>query len=142
MRKERDTISIYINSSIDTLTDRSKKELISGSINELKNRITKDVDITLYFVNHITNREKFIATVKSIKEFDTEVCSMKCDLYKLMQVRLKYRYQLESKHYLVLFSKPEDELITNENNYSYFYNLDSLLSGSFLDDLLSKVEVK
>jgi len=71
---------------------------------------------------------------------DLDTGKLKTNIPNLIQARLKDRDQSEVKHHLVFFSISKDELLVNENNLSYFYNIDSLLSGSYLDSLISRIE--
>lgn len=53
-----------------------------------------------------------------------------------ISINLKGR---EKKHKVVLFSDLKNELLMNKNNGSYFYNIDSLLSGRFINNLIEEL---
>ena len=53
-----------------------------------------------------------------------------------ISINLKGR---EKNHKVVLFSDLKNELLMNKNNGSYFYNIDSLLSGRFIDNLIEEL---
>ena len=53
-----------------------------------------------------------------------------------ISIKLKGR---EKNHKVVLFSDLKNELLMNKNNGSYFYNIDSLLSGRFIDNLIEEL---
>ncbi len=53
-----------------------------------------------------------------------------------ISINLKGR---EKNHKVVLFSDLKNELLMNKNNGSYFYNIDSLLSGGFIDNLIKEL---
>lgn len=53
-----------------------------------------------------------------------------------ISINLKGR---EKNHKIVLFSDLKNELLMNKNNGSYFYNIDSLLSGRFINNLIEEL---
>ena len=53
-----------------------------------------------------------------------------------ISINLKGR---EKNHKVVLFSDLKNELLMNKNNGSYFYNIDSLLSGRFINNLIEEL---
>lgn len=142
MRHLKHTISIYIKDDLDILNCRHKKTLALSNLLEIQNELDENYNMNSYFVKN-SNKINNVAVVKKIKRFDSlDIAVVKTDLNKFLSLRLKGREQMERKHILVFFSTEEDMLVVNENNYSYFYDIGSLLTGSFKESLLNIIKEK
>lgn len=142
MRQSKHTISIYIKDDLDILNCRHKKALALRNLLEIQNELDENYNMNSYFVKN-SSKINNIVRVRKIKKFDSlSIAVVKTDLNKFLSLRLKGREQAERKHILVFFSTEEDMLLVNENNYSYFYDIGSLLTGSFKESLLKIIKEK
>lgn len=141
MREIKNIVSIYINDILDILDCKHKTELTFRYLKELKEKLGEDFNIHIALMKHKEDGVSGIREVLKVKGYgDLDIGKLKTNIPNLIQSRLKGRDQIEVKHHLVFFSIAKDELLVNENNLSYFYNIDSLLSGSYVDNLLSKIK--
>lgn len=142
MRQSKHTISIYIKDVLDILSCGHKKALALRNLLEIQNELDENYNMNSYFVKN-SSKINNIVRVRKIKKFDSlSIAVVKTDLNKFLSLRLKGREQAERKHILVFFSTEEDMLLVNENNYSYFYDIGSLLTGSFKESLLKIIKEK
>lgn len=142
MRHLKHTISIYIKDNLDILNCRHKKTLALSNLLEVQNELDENYNMNSYFVKD-SSKINNVAVVKKINKFDSlNIAVVKTDLNKFLSLRLKEREQIERKHILVFFSTEEDMLVVNKNNYSYFYDIGSLLTGSFKESLLKIIMEK
>ena len=141
-------VQIFIdNDSLDILSCVHKREL---SLANLRNFISsiifkKYIKIDAYVVSgdsNILSERKLEAMITLFDNPYNEgnlkskwfVDSSKQD--SKISINLKGR---EKNHKVVLFSDLKNELLMNKNNGSYFYNIDSLLSGRFIDNLIEEL---
>ncbi len=146
-------VQIFIdNDSLDILSCVHKREL---SLANLRNFISsiilssiiskRYIKIDTYIIsgdNNILSERKLEATLTLSEKPDKEgnlnfkwfVDPSKQD--SKISINLKGR---EKNHKVVLFSDLKNELLMNRNNGSYFYNIDSLLSGRFIDNLVEEL---
>ena len=148
-------IKIFIdNDSLDILSCVHKRELTINSIIALKEKldweIDKEIDLKLFVYiisgdNNILSEKNLKATIVPARIFNASSEYKERTLYKfvchsdsedLLTIQLKGR---EKNHKVVLFSDLKNELLMNKNNGSYFYNIDSLLSGRFIDNLVKEL---
>ena len=146
--EEKLTVEIFIdNDSLDILSCVHKREL---SLANLRNFISsviskKYIKIDAYIISgdsNILSERKLEATLTLYENPDKEgnlnfkwfVDPSKQD--SKISIKLKSR---KKNHKVVLFSDLKNELLMNRNNGSYFYNIDSLLSGRFIDNLLEEL---
>lgn len=142
MKKDKHYISIFIKDDLDILKCTHKRALTLTNIQELQGGLDENYSIHSYFVKD-TEKINNIAVVKNIKKFEAlDIAVLKTNFNKTLSLRLKDRKQSENKHFLVIFSTEEDRLLVNENNYSYFYDIGSLLTGSFKESLLNIIMEK
>lgn len=141
-------VEIFIdNDSLNILSCVHKRELSLASLRNFTNSISskKYIKIDAYIVsgdNNILSERKLEAMLiilnKPNKEgelnFKWFMDPSKQD--SKISIKLKSR---ERNHKVVLFSDLKNELLMNKNNGSYFYNIDSLLSGSFVDNLIKEL---
>lgn len=142
MRKLKHEISVYIKDDLDILDCKHKKALVLGNLLDMQNCLNENYNLSSYFVKN-DRRVNNISVVKNVKEFDSlNILTLKTDFSKLLSIKLKDRKQIERKHFLIVFSREEERLSVNENNYSYFYNINNLLTGSFKESLLNIIMEK
>ena len=142
MKKDKHYISIFIKDDLNILKCTHKRALALTNIKELQNGLDENYSIHSYFVKD-TEKVNNLAVVKNIKKFETlDIAVLKTNFNKTLSLRLKDRKQSENKHFLIIFSTEEDRLLVNENNYSYFYDIGSLLTGSFKESLLNIIMEK
>lgn len=142
MKKDKHYIVVLIKDELDLLKCSHKRALSLTNILELQNGLDENYSIHSYFVKD-TEKINNIAVVKNIKKFEAlNIAVLKTNFNKHVSLRLKDRKQNENKHFLIIFSTEEDRLLVNENNYSYFYDIGSLLTGSFKESLLNIVMEK
>lgn len=142
MKKDKHYISIFIKDDLDILKCTHKRALALTNIQELQNGLDENYSIYSYFVKD-TEKISNIANVKNVKKFEAlNIAIMKTNFNKNLSLRLKDRKQNKNKHFLIIFSTEEDKLLVNENNYSYFYDIGSLLTGSFKESLLNTIMEK
>ena len=141
-------VQIFIdNDSLDILSCVHKREL---SLANLRNFISsiiskKCIKIDTYIISgdsNILSERKLEAMLIILNTLNKEgnlnfkwfVDPSKQD--SKISINLKGR---EKNHKIVLFSDLKNELLMNKNNGSYFYNIDSLLSGRFIDNLIEEL---
>ncbi len=131
-------VEIFIdNDSLDILSCVHKREL---SLANLRNFISsiiskKNIEIDAYIISgdsNILSERKLEAML--LLNFRWFMDPNKQD--SKISINLKGR---EKNHKVVLFSDLKNELLMNKNNGSYFYNIDSLLSGRFIDNLIEEL---
>ena len=131
-------VEIFIdNDSLDILSCVYKREL---SLVNLRNFISsiiskKNIEIDAYIISgnsNILSERKLEAML--LLNFRWFMDPSKQD--SKISINLKGR---EKNHKVVLFSDLKNELLMNKNNGSYFYNIDSLLSGRFIDNLIEEL---
>ena len=131
-------VEIFIdNDSLDILSCVHKREL---SLANLRNFISsiiskKNIEIDAYIISgdsNILSERKLEAML--LLNFRWFMDPSKQD--SKISINLKGR---EKNHKVVLFSDLKNELLMNKNNGSYFYNIDSLLSGRFIDNLIEEL---
>jgi hypothetical protein len=146
--EEKLTVEIFIdNDSLDILSCVHKKELSLANLHNFISSIIykKYIKIDAYVVSgdsNVLSDRKLEATLTLSENPDKEgnlnfkwfVDPSKQD--SKISINLKGR---EKNHKVVLFSDLKNELLMNKNNGSYFYNIDSLLSGRFIDNLLEEL---
>lgn len=152
---EKLIVQIFVdNDSLDILSCVHKKELTINSIVSLKEKldweISKEIDLRLFVYvisgeNNILSEKNLKATIVPARIFNASSEYKERTLYKLVHcsdsgdvltIQLKGR---EKNHKVILFSESSNELLMNKNNGSYFYNIDSLLSGRFIDNLVKEL---
>ena len=152
---EKLIVQIFVdNDSLDILSCVHKKELTINSIVSLKEKldweIGKEIDLRLFVYvisgeNNILSEKNLKATIVPARIFNASSEYKERTLYKLVHcsdsgdvltIQLKGR---EKNHKVILFSESSNELLMNKNNGSYFYNIDSLLSGRFIDNLVKEL---
>ena len=141
-------VQIFIdNDSLDILSCVHKRELSLANLRSFIDSIIskKYTKIDAYIVSgdsNILSERKLEAILTLLDNPDKEgnlkfkwfVDSSKQD--SKVSINLKGR---EKNHKVVLFSDLKNELLMNKNNGSYFYNIDSLLSGRFIDNLIEEL---
>ena len=141
-------VEIFIdNDSLDILSCVHKRELSLANIRNFTNSIIskKYIKINAYVIsgnNNILSERKLEAMLISLNSLDIEG-NLKFKWFmdpskqdSKISINLKGR---EKNHKVVLFSDLKNELLMNKNNGSYFYNIDSLLSGRFIDNLIEEL---
>ena len=113
----------FINSIISKKYIKLDAYVISGDSNILSERKSEAV-LTLLENPDKEGNLKFIWFIDPSKQ-DSKI-----------SINLKGR---EKNHKVVLFSDLKNELLMNKNNGSYFYSIDSLLSGRFIDNLIEEL---
>ena len=141
-------VQIFIdNDSLDILSCVHKRELSLANLHSFINSIIskREIKINAYIIsgdNNILSERNLEAMLIILNSPDKDG-NLKprwfIDPNKLdskISINLKGR---EKNHKVVLFSDLKNELLMNRNNGSYFYNIDSLLSGRFIDNLIEKL---
>ncbi len=145
------TVEIFIdNDSLDILSCVHKRELSLANLrNFISSIISKRyIKIHAYVVSgdsNILSERKLEAMLIILNTLNKEgnlkskwfIDPSKQD--SKISINLKGR---EKNHKVVLFSDLKNELLMNKNNGSYFYNIDSLLSGRFIDNLIEELSNK
>ena len=141
-------VEIFIdNDSLDILSCIHKREL---SLANLRNFISsiifkKYIKIDAYVVSGDSNilSERKLEAVLTLFDNPNKEGNLKLKWFmdpskqdSKISINLKGR---EKNHKVVLFSDLKNELLMNKNNGSYFYNIDSLLSGRFIDNLIEEL---
>ena len=141
-------VEIFIdNDSLDILSCVYKRELSLANLRNFINSIIskKYIKINAYIIsgdNNILSERKLEAVLTLLDNPDKEGnLNLKWFMGPSKQdskisINLKGR---EKNHKVVLFSDLKNELLMNKNNGSYFYNIDSLLSGRFIDNLIEEL---
>ena len=141
-------VEIFIdNDSLNILSCVHKRELSLANLRNFINSIIskKYIKIDAYIVsgdNNILSERKLEAILTLLDNPDKEgnlkfiwfIDPSKQD--SKISINLKGR---EKNHKVVLFSDLKNELLMNKNNGSYFYNIDSLLSGRFVNSLIEEL---
>ena len=141
-------VEIFIdNDSLDILSCVHKRELSLANLRNFINSIIskKYIKIDIYIISgdsNILSERKLEAMLIILNTLSKEgnlnlewfIDPSKQD--SKISINLKGR---EKNHKVVLFSDLKNELLMNKNNGSYFYNIDSLLSGRFIDNLVEEL---
>ena len=141
-------VEIFIdNDSLDILSCVHKRELSLANLRSFIDSIIskKCIKIDAYIIsgdNNILSERKLEAMLIILNKPDKEgnlnfkwfMDPSKQD--SKISISLKSR---EKNHKVVLFSDLKNELLMNKNNGSYFYNIDSLLSGRFINKLIEEL---
>lgn len=149
---EKLIVQIFVdNDSLDILSCVHKRELSLANLYSFINSISskKYIKIDAYIVSgdsNILSERKLEAVLNLLENPDKEVnlnfrWFVRWSINPSKQdskisINLKGR---EKNHKVVLFSDLKNELLMNKNNGSYFYNIDSLLSGRFIDNLVKEL---
>ncbi len=141
-------VEIFIdNDSLDILSCVHKRELSLANIRNFINSIIskKYIKIDTYIISgdsNILSERKLEAMLIILNNLDNEG-NLKIKWFmdpskqdSKISINLKGR---EKNHKVVLFSDLKNELLMNKNNGSYFYNIDSLLSGRFINNLIEEL---
>ena len=141
-------VQIFIdNDSLDILSCVHKRELSLANLrNFIKSIISKKcIKIDTYIISgdsYILSERKSEAMLIILNTLNKEGnLNLKWFMDPSKQdskvsINLKGR---EKNHKVVLFSDLKNELLMNKNNGSYFYNIDSLLSGRFINNLIEEL---
>ena len=141
-------VEIFIdNDSLDILSCVYKRELSLANLrNFIKSIISKKcIKIDTYIISgdsYILSERKLEAVLTLFDNPNKEGnLNFKWFMDPIKQdskisINLKGR---EKNHKVVLFSDLKNELLMNKNNGSYFYNIVSLLSGRFVDNLVEEL---
>ena len=141
-------VEIFVdNDSLDILSCVHKRELSLANLRSFIDSIIskREVKINAYIISgdsNILSERKLEAMLTIFNNLDKEG-NLKPRWFAYLSkqdskisIKLKDR---EKNHKVVLFSDLKNELLMNKNNGSYFYNIDSLLSGRFIDSLLKEL---
>ena len=153
--KEELKVEIFIDlNALNILSCVHKRELTINSIIALKEKldweIDKEIDLKLFVYiisgdNNILSEKNLKATIVPARIFNASSEYKERTLYKfvchsdsedLLTIQLKGR---KNNHKVVLFSELSNELLMNKNNGSYFYEIDKILSGRFIDNLVGEL---
>lgn len=148
-------VEIFIdNNSLDILSCVYKRELSLANLRSFINSIIfntnsiiskKHIKIDTYVISGDSNilLERKLEAVLTLLDNTNKEGNLKFKWFidpnkqdSKIFINLKGR---EKNHKIVLFSDLKNELLMNKNNGSYFYNIDSLLSGRFIDSLIEEL---
>ena len=141
-------VEIFIdNDSLNILSCVHKRELSLANLRSFINSIIskKYIKINAYIISgdsNILSERKLEAMITLFDNPNKEGnLNFKWFMDPIKQdskisINLKGR---EKNHKVVLFSDLKNELLMNKNNGSYFYHIDSLLSGRFIDNLIEEL---
>ena len=146
--EEKLTVEIFIdNDSLDILSCVHKKELSLANLrNFIKSIISKKcIKIDTYIISGDSNilSERKIEAMLIILNTLNKEGNLNLEWFvdpskKVSKISINLKGR-EKNHKVVLFSDLKNELLMNKNNGSYFYNIDSLLSGRFIDNLIKEL---
>ena len=148
-------VEIFIdNDSLDILSCVHKRELSLANLHNFINSMVfntnsiiskKNIKIDVYAISGDSNilSERKLEAVLTLLNNTNKEGNLKFKWFidpskqdSKISINLKGR---EKNHKVVLFSDLKNELLMNKNNGSYFYNIDSLLSGRFIDNLIKEL---
>ena len=148
-------VQIFIdNDRLDILSCVHKRELVLANLHNFINSIIfntnsiiskKHIKIDAYVVSGDSNilSERKLEAVLALLNNTNKEGNLKFKWFidpskqdSKISINLKGR---KKNHKIVLFSDLKNELLMNKHNGSYFYNIDSLLSGRFIDNLIEEL---